>query len=453
MDINVKLKRVYRPWEQFFRKTIHTPLEAFLHAQTTNGMILMVMTIIALLWINSPLNGVYSHLLHNHITLTIGSFTMDHSVHFWVNDGLMTIFFFQVGLEIKREILVGELSDFKVALLPILAAIGGMLAPALIFKFMTGSLPGSNGWGIPMATDIAFAVSALVLLGKRVSPALVTFLVALAIVDDLGAVSIIALFYTAKIHLLALGIALALFALLIVFNRLGIRAVGIYAIVGLFIWFFTLQSGVHATIAGILVAMSIPSVPKYDPRSGIKPLTELIDGFEQYPPHADMMIDEGQKRIISGIKHQISGIQAPLNKCEDALHLPIGILIIPIFALVNAGIPISMASITDAFSSNVGLGIALGLFGGKVLGIFGVSYLAIKLKIAKLPENSTLNQLFGISFLGGIGFTMSIFIAELAYTNDPKFLLQAKTSILLTSFFAGVVGYLWLRYVAKPQIS
>jgi len=273
-----RLVRLYHPWEKFFRKTVYSAFEAFLHAQMTNGIILMLFTLTALIWVNSPWSASYEHLLHTHIAFSVGSFSLDHSVHFWVNDGLMTLFFFHVGLEIKREILVGELSDFKVAVLPILAAIGGMVVPALIFFAITKETPGASGWGIPMATDIAFAVSVVILLGKRISPALVTFLVALAIVDDLGAVSVIAIFYTAKIQILSLIIALALWCVLIVINRFGIRSALPYTIIGVFVWFFTLESGVHATIAGVLVAMTIPSLPKYDPRFFAKPMKELING-------------------------------------------------------------------------------------------------------------------------------------------------------------------------------
>lgn len=448
--MKTKLMRLYNPWEKFFRKSIHSPFEAFLHAQMTNGIILMVMTLAALIWVNSPWSESYHHLLHTHISLSIGSFVIDHSVHFWVNDGLMTLFFFLVGLEIKREVLVGELSDIKVAVLPIVAAIGGMIVPALIFTYMTYGEVGNNGWGIPMATDIAFAVSIIILLGKRVSPALVTFLVALAIVDDLGAVTVIALFYTSKIHLFSLLIALALFVLLVIFNRFGIRTPLIYGIIGIFVWFFTLESGVHATIAGVLVAMTIPSLPKYNPNFFSKPMKELVQGFEGYPHREDYTLAEEQKRILRGMRQQVNGVEAPLNKLEDELHIPIGIFIIPIFALINAGIPIEFSSLDSLLIQPVSLGVIFGLVLGKVIGIFGISWLAIKLGIARLPEDTTTSQLFGVSFLGGIGFTMSIFVADLAYMGNDALLVQSKTSVLVASFIAGLLGYIWLRFVAKP---
>ncbi|WP_331775240.1 Na+/H+ antiporter NhaA [Sulfurospirillum sp. 1612] len=443
--------QIYLPWERFFRAKIHSPFEAFLHAQMTSGAILMLMTVVALLWINSPLAEIYEHILHTHITLSIGSFTLDHDVHFWVNDGLMTLFFFLVGLEIKREILVGELSDIKVSILPILAAIGGMIIPAIIFQIITNGQEGSEGWGIPMATDIAFAVSVIVLLGNRVSKQLVTFLVALAIVDDLGAVSVIAIFYTAQINMMALMIAIGLFFVLIVFNRFGIRSALPYGIVGVFIWFFMLESGVHATIAGVLVAMTIPSLPKFNPKLFSQPMKKMLDDFCDYPIGDDFVLKDEQKIIVKKMKQKIIGVEAPLNRYENALHLPIGLMIIPLFALINAGIPIDFSSLGMLLGQPVSLGIIFGLVVGKVIGIFGVSWLAIKLGIAKLPENATISQLFGVSFLGGIGFTMSIFVADLAYSTNPALLVQSKTAILSASVLAGLIGYFWLRFVAHKK--
>lgn len=259
-----KIIKLYAPWEKTFKK-VATPFEHFLHAQTTTGLVLMLMTIVALILANSPLADAYVHFFHTKINIDIGSWTLSHSLHHWINDALMAIFFFIVGLEIKREILVGELSNIKVAMLPILAAIGGMVLPALIYISINSGGEGVNGWGIPMATDIAFAISALVLLGNRVSPALVTFLVALAIVDDLGAVAVIALFYTEQINMIPLSLALASFLVLVSFNRFGIHATLPYFIVGSIMWLFMLESGVHATIAGVIAAMAIPSKPKFRP--------------------------------------------------------------------------------------------------------------------------------------------------------------------------------------------
>jgi len=442
--------KLYAPWERAFKK-LSTPFEHFLHAQTTTGLILMFMTIVALILANSPLTEYYTHFFHTRIELNIGSWELSHSVHHWINDGLMAIFFFIIGLEIKREILIGELSNIKVALLPILSAIGGMLFPALIYFSINSNTVGANGWGIPMATDIAFAISALVLLGKRVPPALVTFLVALAIVDDLGAVLVIALFYTEQIQMLPLALAGGSFLILIAFNRFGIHMILPYFIIGLFMWFFMLESGVHATIAGVIAAMAIPSMPKQAPHDFAERTKKLLDEYNTYPVCEDHLIHERQKAILLSIKESINAIGTPASRLEHDLHLPVALIIIPLFALANAGIAIDFSSIGATIMTPVSMGIIIGLILGKVLGIFGVAWLAIKFKIATLPQGSTMNQVFGVAFLGGIGFTMSIFVADLAFINNPELIFQAKIGILVASLFAGFFGYFWLRFIAKSK--
>ena len=440
--------KLYAPWEKAFKK-VSTPFEEFLHAQTTTGLILIVMTVIALVLANTSLYETYSHFFHINIDFNVGSWALSHSLHHWINDGLMAIFFFLIGLEIKREITAGELSNLKVAILPILAAIGGMVFPALIYTSLNYGTVGSAGWGIPMATDIAFAISALVLLGKRVPTALVTFLVALAIVDDLGAVIVIALFYTDTINLMSLGLAGLMFAVMLAFNRFGIHMILPYFVVGLLMWFFMLESGVHATIAGVLAALAIPSTPKRVPSTLTKKAKKLLDEYEQYPVNENYQIHEEQKRILSEIKHKIYEVETPAARLEHNLHLPVALIIIPIFALANAGIKIDFSSIGTTIVEPVSLGIILGLIFGKVIGIFGVSYVAVKLKIAQLPKDSSMSQVFGVAFLGGIGFTMSIFVADLAFVNSPELILQAKIGILSASLFSALFGYLWLRTISK----
>ena len=440
--------KLYAPWEKAFKK-VSTPFEEFLHAQTTTGLILIVMTIIALLLANTSLYETYAHFFHMNIDFNVGSWALSHSLHHWINDGLMAIFFFLIGLEIKREITAGELSNLKVAILPILAAIGGMVFPALIYTSLNYGTAGSAGWGIPMATDTAFAISALVLLGKRVPTALVTFLVALAIVDDLGAVIVIALFYTDTINMMALGLAGLMFAVMLAFNRFGIHMILPYFVVGLLMWFFMLESGVHATIAGVLAALAIPSTPKRVPSTLTKKAKDLLDEYEKYPVNENYQIHEEQKRILSEIKHKIYEVETPAARLEHNLHLPVALIIIPIFALANAGIKIDFSSIGTTIVEPVSLGIILGLIFGKVIGIFGVSYVAVKLKIAQLPKDSSMSQVFGVAFLGGIGFTMSIFVADLAFVNSPELILQAKIGILSASLFSALFGYLWLRTISK----
>jgi len=440
--------KLYAPWERAFKK-VSTPFEHFLHAQTTTGVILIVMTLVALLLANSPLTEDYAHFFHTKVDLNIGSWELSHTIHHWINDGLMAIFFFIIGLEIKREVSVGELSNIKVALLPIVSAIGGMLFPALIYLSVTNGTIASNGWGIPMATDIAFAISALVLLGKRVPPALVTFLVALAIVDDLGAVLVIALFYTEQIHLLPLALAGGTFVMMMVFNRFGIHSVLPYFILGVIMWLFMLESGVHATIAGVISALAIPSTPKEAPKEFSQEVKNLLDEYENYPPSENNLLNEQQKAILSNIKERIHAIGTPASRLEQDLHLPVALIVIPLFALANAGIAIDFSSISSTLMQPVSMGIIMGLILGKVLGIFGVAWIAIKLKIATLPRESSLSQLFGVAFLGGIGFTMSIFVADLAFINTPELIFQAKVGILVASLFAGLFGYFWLRFVGK----
>ncbi|MDX1795510.1 MAG: Na+/H+ antiporter NhaA [Hydrogenovibrio sp.] len=445
----LKEYKLYAPWEKAFNR-LATPFERFLHQQTTTGLVLMMMTVVALILANTPFSEAYAHFFHTHIVIGIGDFKIDHSIHHWINDGLMALFFFVIGLEIKREILVGELADIKNAILPIVAALGGVIVPAVIYYQINVGLPGENGWGIPMATDIAFAISALVLLGRRVPVALVTFLVALAIVDDLMAVGVIAIFYTEQIHMIPLLLAFAFFLVLIVFNRFGIHRPVPYFIIGGLMWVAMLESGVHATIAGILTAMAIPAKPSFDPKVFDKQITNLSDKFRSYRFQEDFQLHENQKSILHEMTKTVHSVQSPLNRLEHDFHLPVSLIVIPLFALANAGISIDFSQIEHMIFEPVTLGVILGLVAGKVIGIAGVSFLAIKLGIARLPSQSTMMQLLGVSFLGGIGFTMSIFIANLAWPVDPQLLLQAKIGILAASLFAGLIGFIWLRFIAKP---
>lgn len=436
--------KIYAPWEKAFDR-VYSSFEHFLHTQTTSGLVLLAATLIALIVANSPFADVYYHIIHTDITFEVGSWDLTHSLHHWINDGLMAIFFFMVGLEIKRELTVGELSIFKNAVLPIVAAIGGMVFPAIIYAIFNHSGVGSDGWGIPMATDIAFAISILVLLGNRISPALVTFLVALAIVDDLGAVLVIALFYTQEISTLPLFLAFTSFGLLFVFNRLGIHMILPYFIVGIFMWFFMLESGVHATIAGVLAAFAIPSKPKFAPVNFTRKLRDLLDEYDSYPVATDHTTHDKQKSILNTIQDRIYRVGTPSQRLEQSLHLPVGLVVIPIFALANAGVSIDFSSIGSSIISDISLGVIFGLVFGKVIGIFGISYLAIKLKIAHLPKNTTMFQIFAVSFLGGIGFTMSIFVADLAFVGNREMMFEAKVGILLASLISGLMGYFMLR--------
>ncbi len=437
------------PLEPAFNRIV-TPFEQFIHHETTSGIILMVCTVIALLLANSPLAETYLHLIHSHISIRLGDWALDKSVHHWVNDGLMALFFFIVGLEIKREVLVGELARPRQAVLPILAALGGMLIPALIFHFINPQLPDGNGWGIPMATDIAFAVAALVLLGRRIPRTLIMFLVALAIVDDLGAVVVIAIFYTEQIAIGFLVLAALMVLILVLFNLGGVRKPAPYLLVGILLWFFMLQSGVHATLAGVLLAFTIPARPKYDPPLFTARMRELLDRFEATHQRDTNILTNGTLlNLAQTLARDAHLVETPLQRLEHAWHLPVALLVIPLFALANAGIPLHFQTLGTTLSHPVTLGVGAGLVLGKFIGITGASWLALRLGIGQLPRGTTLAQIAGVALLGGIGFTMSIFIAELAYSTQPDLLLMAKTGILAASLLAGALGYVWLLLVTR----
>lgn len=368
----------------------------FLSSGMAGGVLLMACVLISLLIANSPLGPGFEDFLK--VQLGPAPF-LRYSLLMWVNDGLMAIFFLLVGLEIKRELVEGELSNPQKAALPILAAVGGAIVPALIYIALNGGTESAAGWGIPMATDIAFALAIITLLGKRVPPSLKIFLAALAIVDDLLAILVIAIFYTAELHFTYLLYAGALVVLLFVFNRMGLKKLYFYLIPGAFIWYFIHHSGIHATIAGVLVAMTLPTTP--------------------------------------------DATESPLEKLEHALLQPVNFFIMPLFALVNTNIAFESEMIHGILSP-LGLGIILGLLLGKPIGITLISALAIKLRIAKLPEGAGWNHLVGVGLVAGIGFTMSVFIALLSFKDNTLLQSEAKFSILLASLIAGVGGSIYL---------
>ena len=373
------------------------------------------------------------------------------SLHHWINDGLMTVFFFVVGLELKREILVGELAKLRNAVLPIGAAIGGMVVPALIYFALNPEGDAARGWGIPMATDIAFAIGALALLASRVPKALITFLVALAIVDDLGAVMVIAVFYTDTISLGPLAIAGGLFGLLMAFNLTGIRKTMPYFIVAVLLWYALLQSGVHATLAGILGALSVPAVPRYKPERFSEHIGELMQRFDaSHQPGTSIMTNDKLRAVVQTLENGVHSVEAPLQRMEHVWHMPVAYLVIPVFALVNAAIPLEFTSLSETLGHPVMLGVSLGLVLGKFLGITGVCWLLLKLNLAVLPKDTRFTQIAGVSLLAGIGFTMSIFVAQLGFEDRQDLLLMAKTGILAASLLAGVAGFIWLYLVSKP---
>lgn len=437
--------------EKAFSKII-SPFEEFIHKETTGGFLLMGCAIIALVIANIGYYDDYKHFLHTTVGFHFGEFwALEKSLHHWINDGLMALFFLLVGLEIKREIVAGELSDVRQASLPIVAAVGGMVVPALIYASLNFGTEAIHGWGVPMATDIAFAVGALVLLGTRAPKSLFTFLVALAIVDDLGAVIVIALFYTETIHVTALAIAAITFAVMLLLNFAGVRWAMPYLLLGAILWLALLKSGVHATLAGVLTALTIPAKPKFEPTQFSAVVRKLLDKFDKADKPGSIMQNDEQRSILQTFESGVHLVETPLQRMEHRLHTPVAFLVIPIFALANAGIPIHLDGIGDTVTDPVTLGVVLGLIVGKFIGITGACALAIKLGIARLPSDMSMSQVAGASLLAGIGFTMSIFIAELAFIGQPEQLLMAKTGILFASLIAGVVGYTWLYIVGKPK--
>lgn len=432
------------PWEKSFNRIL-TPLEEFIHRQTTSGILLMICAAVALVIANSPWHTAYEELLYTKVAISLGDGKFALSIHHWINEALMALFFFVMGLELKRELTVGELSSPRQALLPIMAAIGGMIVPALCYIALNAGGDGAKGWAIPMATDIAFAIGALSLLGARVPKSLVTFLIALAIVDDLGAVAVIALFYTSSIDIQALLYAAGFTMLLGVLNRGGVRHSLPYAAIGLLLWVAMLAAGIHATIAGIVVAFMIPIRPKLESELFIRRIRESADAMEEaVNEDPDIIHNSKLRSLVGSLGDGANLAQAPAQRMEHSMHLPVAYLVIPIFALANAGIPIDFANFLQQLNNPISLGVILGLVVGKPLGIVLFTLLTLKMGWASMPEGINLQRIIGVGLLAGIGFTMSIFIADLGFDGVPTDLLAAKTGIILASLIAGVSGVIVL---------
>ncbi len=386
-------------------------IEEFIKKESSAGIVLIFVTILALILQNSPLSELYSSFLHTPVEVRFGALQIAKPLLLWVNDGLMAVFFFLIGLEVKREVMEGHLSSVKQVALPGIAAVGGMVVPALVYIiFNKGESFAMNGWAIPTATDIAFALGILSLLGSRVPVSLKIFLMALAIIDDLGAIIIIALFYTSELSMLSIGVASASLIVLFILNRMGVAKKAAYILVGIILWVSVLKSGVHATLAGVALAFFIP---------------------------LNVKASDGKSFSMS-------------KEMEHDLHYWVAFMILPLFAFVNAGVDLRGISLDEMFGP-VPMGIMLGLFIGKQLGVFGFSWLAIKLKFASLPDGSNWRQLYGVAVLTGIGFTMSLFVDSLAFSDSQVYKYADKLAILLGSFLSGIVGYLILRGSKSPS--
>ena len=426
-----------------------TPFGEFFRAESASGIVLILCAIVALIWANSPLAESYFALWHAHVTIGGGPILLDYTLHHWINDGLMAVFFFMVGLEIKREVLVGELASPKQAALPIAAALGGMVVPAGIFVLFNAGTPDLRGWGVPMATDIAFALGVLALLGSRAPTGLKIFLAALAIVDDLGAVLVIALFYSEGLDWNMLLYAAITLIVLFGANRGGIRRPAVYAILGVVLWYFFLKSGVHATIAGVLLAMTIPARTRINVIEFVSGARSYLEEFEKDGVRKDPAapLTHRQEAALEALEEAAESVQSPLLSIEHALVPWVAFGIMPLFALANAGVALE-PEVVGNVGSPVVLGIALGLLIGKPIGIGIFAWLAVRLGLAGLPAGVRTGHLVGVGFLGGIGFTMSLFIANLAFAGTT--LELSKVGILGASTLAGFIGYLILRARGNP---
>jgi len=419
---------------------IMKPFQKFAAVQASGGVVMLFAALLAIIWANSHLHELYAQLFHSAFSIGWNGWTLDRPLHFWINEGLMTFFFFVVGLEIKREVLVGELSSFRQAILPAVGALGGMIVPAGIYYALNCGTPSSHGWGIPMATDIAFVLGALMILGSRVPSFLAVFLVSLAIFDDLGAVIVIAVFYTAELStqwLLAAGVMLAV---LVSINILGFRRPLPYLVVGSFLWAFIYLSGIHATIAGILVALTIPARSRVNTLAFSDVAARLVRRFRaQGERDYTIHLHEDNQAVIQSLRTMCRRVEPPLQRIEHSLHPWVFFGVMPLFALANSGVRFEAGSLGDVLAGPEALGILLGLFIGKQLGIIAATWMCVKSGLAVLPVGTTFRHIYGGAVLCGIGFTMSLFIADLSFASADVH-DKAKIGIMLGSLLSAAMG-------------
>jgi NhaA family Na+:H+ antiporter len=430
------------------RKVLLTPFQKFVRIESFSGMLLFGATLLALILANSPLGGWFNNLWQYKLGVSTSGFELNKPLILWINDGLMAVFFFLIGLEIKRELLIGELNSVKKASFPLFAAIGGMVVPVLIFLVLNKNPESSNAWGIPMATDIAFSLAILRLLGKRIPLGLMVFLTAFAIVDDLGAVLVIAVFYSETIKWSLIGIALVLLAILFLLSYRRIYAKGLILAFGIVIWVLFLKAGIHPTIAGVLLAFTVPIRQRIGIGTYIDKLSNIVDDIKESGDAKAPLLSKSQIEGIDNLEDWTEKVQSPLQHLEHKLHNWVAFLIMPLFAFSNAGISFKGDANLDTFLGGV---IVLCLVLGKLLGISFFSWISIKLKWAELPDEVNFTQIIGTALLAGVGFTMSIFVANLAFSGNELLLDSAKAGILVGSLIAGLAGYLVLRLGKKKR--
>ncbi|KGF26815.1 Na+/H+ antiporter NhaA [Prevotella histicola] len=436
--------------EKKLNQHLMLPIKLFMGREKSGGIVLILSVTLAMILANSNLAESYSHFFEQEVGFIVnGEPYLNYSLHHWINDGLMAMFFFVVGLELKREFIGGELADIRNTILPIGAAIGGMIVPALIFLSLNIGTPQTMGWGIPMATDIAFALGVVYLLGDKVPVSAKVFLTTLAIVDDLGAVLVIAFFYTSELSIASLLFGLGFLAVMFIGNRLGIKSLFFYAALGIGgVWVTFLLSGIHATIAAVLAAFMIPADAKINESVYLKRIKKLTRRFEKEEANEVRTLEEGQVDVLTHIQHDTTIAIPLLQQLEHKMTPIVTFFIMPIFAIANAGISFTDLSLSDIFSTHVALGVTLGLLLGKPIGIIGATFLMVKMRWATLPSAITRRTLLGLGMLASIGFTMSMFISTLAFT-DELLMTQAKLGIFLASILGGIGGYVLLNKKSK----
>ncbi|MDA0815313.1 MAG: Na+/H+ antiporter NhaA [Chloroflexi bacterium] len=426
------------------------PVQEFIATETAGGLVLLVAAVIALIWANSPWSHHYHDLLHHHLMIDIGIWSLDETLHFWINDAAMVVFFFVVGLEIKRETVVGELSDLRRVIVPIAGAIGGMVVPALIFTMLVAGNPGASGWGIPLATDIAFALGVLAVVGKRVPFSLRVMLLAVAIVDDIGGIIVIAVFYTSELSFLPLGLAIGTLGLALILRQSGVWYLPIYVALGIVAWAATVDSGIHPTIVGVLLGILAPWKAWYREEGFARLAQHEVARFEEASHSADEGLAHDQKtHALRQLQFLTNHSIAPLDRLEHELQPLVAFVIVPVFAFANAGVSIDPDTIGAALTAPVTLGVFFGLLLGKPLGIFAGIWLAVRAG-ATLPVGVNWLGVLGTGILGGIGFTVSLLITELSFTHE-SLIVDAKLGIISASAIAGIVGFLVLRLVYPPD--
>ena len=434
-------------------KMVATPVKGLLKLMQDSrmgGVLLLGSALLSIYLVNSSHASTFHHLLESELGISFGSNGFSKSLHHWINDGLMAIFFFVVGLELKREIIAGELSDIRKAMLPVAAAVGGMVVPALIYVLFNGSGVGSAGWGIPMATDIAFALGVLQLLGNRVPVSLKVFLTALAVADDIGAVLVIAFFYTSQIDFTSLIVAAVILTVMMAANRMGVRNTTFFAIMGFgALWFAFLLSGVHPTIAAVLAAFTVPANVKLPEDAYVRNMDALMSRYKEAQPNGKPTVTDEQLYVLEDIRSASLQALTPLQRLEHSLHPFVTFFVMPVFALCNAGFEIN-EGITQGWSNPVSLGVFLGLVLGKLIGVSGMVWLFYKLKWSPLPSGMNLQHVVGAGLLAGIGFTMSLFVSGLAFT-DVTLMEHAKLGIVAASLCSGVAGLLVLRKATMQE--